>query len=108
MRQQVFVNHYVSGMNGTEAALIAYGTNDRNTAAVIASQNLRKLKIQEAINKLACDYHELGANIAHALDAGLKAMKYNRSTKTMEPDLRTQLRTADKILKFWGLYPTKS
>jgi len=49
-KQETFCIKYFELGNATEAAIIA-GYN-RKTAEVIASQNLRKLKIQERINEL--------------------------------------------------------
>ena len=48
-KQRGFVKDYVETGNGTEAALKNYDTKDPNTAGVIASENLRKPKIQDAL-----------------------------------------------------------
>lgn len=50
--QENFVNAYLgdADYNGTEAVMLAgYDVKDRNTAAVIASENLRKPKIRDII-----------------------------------------------------------
>lgn len=44
-----FVKDYVLTENGTQAALKNYDTNDPHVAAVIASENLTKPEIQDAI-----------------------------------------------------------
>lgn len=49
-KQQRFVDEYVICLNGTEAARRAKYDGDNATLAVIASQNLRKLNIANAIN----------------------------------------------------------
>jgi phage terminase small subunit len=48
-KEQGFVADYIDSGNGTQAALKNYDTESENSAASIASQNLRKVKIQEAI-----------------------------------------------------------
>lgn len=52
LKQRTFVKNYVESGNGTQAALEAYNTRDSNTAAVIASENLTKPKVIEAINRV--------------------------------------------------------
>lgn len=52
-KQKGFVKDYIDTGNGTQSALNNYDTNDYNTAAVIASQNLNKLKVREAIESHA-------------------------------------------------------
>ncbi len=54
-KQSVFVEEYAKTHNGTEAALVAYDTDDPNTAGVIAHENLRKPKIQEALEEALPD-----------------------------------------------------
>lgn len=48
-KQLGFTKDFIETGNGTEAALRNYDVEDENTAAVIASQNLRKPAIAEAI-----------------------------------------------------------
>lgn len=48
-KQKVFVDAVVETGNGTAAAMQAYDTNKPNVAAVIASENLRKPNVMEAI-----------------------------------------------------------
>lgn len=50
-KQRLFVSYYLVDLNGTEAALKAYDTTDRNVAAAMASENLRKPNIREAIDE---------------------------------------------------------
>lgn len=55
-KEKGFVKDYIDTGNGTESALNNYdieSNNPINVAAVIASQNLRKLKIREAIESHA-------------------------------------------------------
>ena len=48
-KQKGFVKDYVETGNGTQSALKNYDTIDEDVAGVIATQNLGKLKIQNAI-----------------------------------------------------------
>jgi hypothetical protein len=52
VKQRRFVAEYARAGNGTQAALIAYDTDDPHTAHSIASENLRKPAIQDAVAEL--------------------------------------------------------
>ena len=52
-KEKGFVKDIVNGETGTQAALNNYDTTDENSAAVIASKELRKNKIQTAIKTIA-------------------------------------------------------
>ncbi len=52
IKQRRFVRAYVQSGNGTEAALAAYHTTDPSTAHAIATENLQKPAIQEAVTEL--------------------------------------------------------
>lgn len=52
VKQRKFVQTYVETGNGTAAALAAYDTDDAPTAATIATENLRKPQLQEAVAEL--------------------------------------------------------
>lgn len=52
-KEKGFVKDYIDSGNGTTAVLNNYDTDDYDVASSMASQNLRKLKIQEAISKHA-------------------------------------------------------
>jgi len=45
-KQKDFADEYLETGNGTQAALKAYDTDNENTAAVLASNNIRKHKVQ--------------------------------------------------------------
>jgi len=52
-KEKGFVNDFVKTGNGTKSALNNYDTKSENVAGAIASQNLRKLKIQKAVMSIA-------------------------------------------------------
>lgn len=54
-KQKDFANAYIDSGNGTKSALATYDVKDENSAAVVASTNLSKLKIQEYIADKAED-----------------------------------------------------
>lgn len=54
-KEQTFVNKYLETGHGVQSALAAYDTEDYNTAGAIASENLRKPKIIDAIQKALSD-----------------------------------------------------
>ncbi len=85
-KEKGFVKDYIKTGNGTESALKNYDTEDENTAGVIASENLRKPKIQKAIadrlpddlleekhlallNKTEKKYDEEGEIVSEEIDA---------------------------------------
>lgn len=52
-KQEGFVNDYLDGDSGVQAALKNYDTTDYSTAGVIAHENLKKPKIIKAIEDAA-------------------------------------------------------
>lgn len=50
-KQASFVKGILSGKNPTQSAMIAYDVSNSKTASVIASQNLNKLSIREALEE---------------------------------------------------------
>ena len=52
-KQERFTQEYLKNNgNGTQAALVAYNTEDTRTAAVTASENLRNPNIQQRIDQI--------------------------------------------------------
>ncbi|KKQ42180.1 MAG: hypothetical protein US60_C0022G0006 [Microgenomates group bacterium GW2011_GWC1_37_8] len=52
LKQKVFIKEYIEHRNGTRAAMLAYDTQDPDTAGVIAFENLRKPKIIEVLQQM--------------------------------------------------------
>lgn len=105
-KQKGFVKDYIKTGNGQVAALQNYeieGTDPENTARSIASENLTKPNIVNAIHKALPD--EL---LAEVHEEGLQATftdKYN----TDEPDYATRHKYLDSAYKLKGSYaPDKS
>ena len=98
-KQQLFIEHIFRGETGTTAAKLAYDTTNDNVAAVIASQNLRKLKIVEAINSLSAKSFNLLESSVQAVGDALNANKYIRGVETDVPDLRMRLKASDRAFR---------
>lgn len=95
-KEKGFVNDIVEGSTGTDAALNNYNTKNENVAASIASQNLRKLKIQDALA-------ELGFNAETAKGVVVDIML------DPEKDASSRLKATDQVFKVTGAYaPEKS
>lgn len=74
-KQREFVKEYVDTGNGTKAALEVYDTDSINTASSIASENLRKPNIinaiQEALpDELLAQVHLEGLNATRSFPLG--------------------------------------
>lgn len=54
-KEKGFADDLLETGNGTQAALNNYNTTDTNTAAVIASENIRKPKIREYLESKSSD-----------------------------------------------------
>lgn len=70
-KQRMFIRAYLDSVgNATLAAMIAYRCKNYNVAGVLGNQNLKKLKIREAINKS----FELNGITDEYLASGMKRM----------------------------------
>ena len=107
-KQQEFIEQYSKTGNGTLSALKAYSTKDENTAAVIASENLRKPKIVEALEEalpqsMLLEVHREG------LYATKEIWKNNNETGQVEhvgdeADFAVRARYLDMAYKIKGSY----
>ena len=97
-----------NGENGTEAALAAYDTDDRQNAANIASQNLKNptvaSKIEIALEKKGVTLDKVAERINESLDATKWA--YDRESadylKTEAPDFGARQKGIDTVVKIVG------
>ncbi|MGH7157360.1 MAG: terminase small subunit [Candidatus Saccharimonadales bacterium] len=100
-KQAAFISNILSGMNGTEAAIKAYNAKNRGTAAVIASENLKKTIIAERIRIIS---EENGLSVQKALEAvveALHAVKIGHNGE--EPDHKVRLEASNICLKLLGV-----
>jgi phage terminase small subunit len=110
-QDKVFVKEMTATGNGTQASKKAYGYESDNVAAVMATNQLKKVKIQEAIKSIAdqFDDEELVRVHKEGLKAGRTIYKNNVSTKEIEevgyePDYATRHKYLDSAYKIKGTY----
>lgn len=110
-KQKGFVKDYIETGNGTQSALNNYNTEDENMAAVIASTNIRKDKIVNAIKSIAEQIPEEKLLEVHleGLEAGKKVFKNNNESGEIEevgyePDYPTRHKYLDTAYKLKGIY----
>ena len=58
-KQQIFVDEYIATGNWTKAAMKAYDTNNKMTAASIANENLNKPYIEDIVAKRLQDAKDM-------------------------------------------------
>jgi len=101
LKQRHFVKAYVqNGGNATQAAWVAYDTEDYYTAKSIGCENLTKPYISEEIDRLM-EAVELSTKDS------LRAIKdaFSATDKNDYPDHRMRLKAAVMLLKLKGAYP---
>lgn len=100
-KEQGFIKDYLESGNGTKAALNNYDTESENVAANIASENLRKPKIIDAIKTIADSIPDEDLIRVHleGLDADEEGV----------PDYAVRHKYLDSAYKIKGIYaPEKS
>lgn len=103
-KERGFVKDYVETGNGTRAILNNYDTDDENVAGVMASQNLGKLKIQNAILSIA---EQIPDDLL--VQVHLEGLNASRTIKTeddeiIEPDYAVRHKYLDTAHKLKGTY----
>lgn len=91
-KQAKFVKGIAEGKTNTDSALEAYDTATYGTAAVIATENLKKPNIQEAIELARV---KLGITPERALKPIDDALNSD--------DIETRLKGSDRALKIMGI-----
>lgn len=99
-KEKGFVRDIIKGETGTQAILNNYDTEDENTAGVMASQNLTKLKIQEAIKTYADRIPDTLLEEVHL--QGLKAGRLVNDE--LEADYAVRHKYLDSAYKLKGSY----
>lgn len=100
-KEKGFVKDYVRTGNGTQSVLNNYNVNSENSAAALASQSLRKIKIQNAIKSIAeCIPDEL------MVDKHLSLL--NKIDKEGDIDVQAVKAGLDMGYKLKGAYVDKS
>ncbi|GEM_PF-6273792 len=99
-RQTQFIKKYLEVGNGTQAALATYNTSDPNVAKVIASENLTKPNIREALEEAL---RTSGLSLS-VITNNLGSLANSKPEKISGD---TVLKANTEILKLFGAYPDK-
>lgn len=92
MKQAKFVKGIADGKTNTQSALEAYDTDSYDTAAVIATENLRKPNIQDAIEIARVKLNITPERALKPIDDALN-----------DDDLEMRLKGSDRALKIMGI-----
>jgi len=110
-KEKNFVKEYVKTGHGVESVLKTYDTKDYSTAGNIASENLKKPKIIDAIMSIAERIPDELLEKVHieGLNAGKTVFKNNMSTGEVEevgyePDYAVRHKYLDSAYKLKGSY----
>lgn len=97
----------LEGKTKQQAALDAYDTTDPMTASAIASETLKKPKVQEAyqaeLSRQGITMEKVIAPVAKALQAKVKIVTQNGVVTTEEDDLEMQLKGHDRVIKMLNM-----
>lgn len=115
-KEKGFIKDIVKGETGTQSALNNYDTKNENVAGAIASENLRKPKIINAIQSIAERIPDELLERVHleGLEAGKHIFKNNNNSGEIEDmgieaDFATRHKYLDSAYKLKGSYaPDKS
>lgn len=98
-KQAKFIKAYTeNGGNGTQASLQVYDTKDPRTAAMIASDNLTKPNIRDAIESAMTKAGLTPDKIAENLKNAAIAIPD-------KVDAHAMIKANVELLKLWGAYP---
>lgn len=91
-KQAKFVKGIAEGKTNTDSALEAYDTNDYNVASSIATENLKKPDIHEAIELARVKLNITPERVLKPIDDALN-----------DEDVKTRLMGTDRALKLMGI-----
>ena len=91
-KQRVFVRELAKGKPGNESAMVAYDTPTLENAAVIASENLTKPNIIEAIESARVKLNLTPERALKPIDDALN-----------DDDIKIRLQGSDRALKIMGI-----
>mgnify|MGYP001593379444 CR=1 FL=1 len=84
-KQKDFADNYLETGNATKSALKAYDTEDENVAAVIGSDNLRKVKIVQYLE-------------GHGMGAATRLVQMSESAKSEPVKLDATKNILDRVI----------
>jgi len=98
-KQNIFVKGILSGKNPTQSAMAAYDVEDSKTASVIASQNLNKLSIREALEEVL---RTSGLSLS-VITSNIGELA-NSQPEKISGDVK--LKANIELLRLYGAYPS--
>ena len=84
-KQKDFADSYLETGNATESVLQTYDTKDENSAAVIGSENLRKVKIIQYLE-------------GHGMGAAGRLVQMSESAKNEKVKLTANINVLDRVI----------
>ena len=102
-KQKKFIEGITQGKTGVQSALNAYDTKDNLTARVMASENLTKPNIQNALIPFLNKHNLTIDRALHQIDISLSADSTNQYTGEVTPDYNVRLKASDRALKLLGI-----
>ena|SRR3990167_2941897 len=101
LKQKKFIKRYLETGNAAQAIIDSYDVVNRDTAAEMGSQNLRKLKdvVQSIMVQRGLDLDKM----VEVVYGATEATKWNDFTGEREPDHMVRLKAIDVASKWLGL-----
>lgn len=100
-KQKKFFQVYAKTLNSAEAAMQAYDCKDRDVAASIGNENLRKLDFQQLMDAMGLDDENLLKAGHEGLNKAIKPVVINGKLQAV-PDYATRHKYWDTFLKLKG------
>lgn len=95
-KQRKWISAYIETGNATEAAVQVYNCKDRDSAAVIGHENLRKLNYSDFMEVAGITDHLLQQKIMEGLDS-TRTISANVTVKSDDPKVKTKQATARDV-----------
>ncbi len=106
IKQKRWVKEYIRTGNATEAAIMVYSAKNKTTAAVIGSENLKKLNMAESLQALGLTNHQLAKDVREGKDKSTKFFG-SRDDFIEIPDYGVRHRYLETALRLSGHGPNR-
>lgn len=107
LKQRLFAEEFLRTKNATKAVLKVYNVKNKNVAAVIGSENLRKPNIKQYITKLLSKRGYDTKRHTELICDGVEAMKTDRFSSETMPDWQVRYKFIDMLNKIGDIYPAQ-
>lgn len=105
LKQQLFVEEFIKSKNATSAVLKVYNVKNKNVAAVIGSENLRKPNIKQYVSELLARQGYDAKRHSELILNGARATKKDCSSGEITPDWQARYKFIDMLNKISDIYP---